>query len=805
MKKVAALLLLLAILIHASAQNVSQTIKGRVTDKQSQSPLIGATVKLINTSIGAVTDDDGYFKIENVSVGRVTIEVSYLGYKPATLNNVYLSSGKELVLEIELEENVIEAQEVIVNASKDKITTNNEMATVSTRTFSIEESQRYAGARNDVARMASNFAGVQSNNDALNDIVIRGNSPVELLWRLEGVDIPNPNHFGDFGSTGGPVSMLNNNVLANSDFFSGAFPADYGNAVSGVFDLKMRNGNDEHYEFLGQFGFNGFELGAEGPFSPIRKNSPEKESSRTKKNHSSFLINYRYSTLGIFTALGINFGTGTAIPYYQDLNFKLNFPGDKLGRITVFGLAGKSHIDFLAEDAEDSENFYTNSLTNLRDRNGIGVIGASHTFLFSSNTYGKFTVAFTHQQKQDDVDSVEAVTYIPHDVYNANFNNNRIFLSYFINKKFSTKNTIRAGIYSSRLHFNIADSFYRASENKFVTLSNYNGNTMLWQPYLSWQFRPSDKLKFTTGVHALFLGLNKTYSIEPRFGVKWQFNPKQSLSFGYGLNGIMQPVYAYFKTTELDDHSVIETNNDLGFTKSHQVVLGYDVVFSSTLRLKIETYYQHLFGVPVERNASEFSMLNNGSYSGAIPDSLYNGGSGRNYGAEVTFEKFLDHGFYFLFTTSLFESKYRGSDDVLRNTAFNSNFIFNLLAGKDFELNRGKQGAKNLKVLAFDGRVTYAGGRRYTPIDLQQSILHGEAEYDHTQVYGLKFPPYLKADARISFRLNSKKITQEWSFYVENFTNHHNALEQRFDSVSKQVTTIYQLGFFPVGQYRIEF
>lgn len=773
------------------AQSVFQNIKGRTIDKQSQSPLAGATIKIIGSALGAVTNENGYFKIENVPVGRVTIGISYLGYKPVILNNLDLSSGKELVLDIELEENVIVTQEVIVNASKDKITTNNDMATVSARTFSIEESQRYAGSRNDVARMASNFAGVQSSNDALNDIVIRGNSPVELLWRLEGVDIPNPNHFGDFGSTGGPVSMLNNNVLANSDFLTGAFPADYGNAVSGVFDLKMRNGNDEHYEFLGQFGFNGFELGAEGPFS--------------KKNHSSFLINYRYSTLGIFTALGINFGTGTAIPYYQDLNFKLNFPSDKLGRITVFGLAGKSHIDFLADEASDSQNFYTNSLTNLRDRNGIGVIGVSHTYRFSSNTYGKFTIAYTLQQKQDDVDSVEPVTHTPHDFYNANFNNDQVFLSYFVNKKFSPKNTIRAGIYASRLHFNIADSFYRASENKFITLSDYNGNTMLWQPYVSWQFHPSDRLTFTTGLHALFLGLNKTSSIEPRFGMKWQFNPRQSLSFGYGLDGIMQPVYTYFKTSELPDHSFVEANHDLGFTKSYQFVLGYDYVFSSTLRLKIEMYYQHLFDVPVERYPSDFSMLNNGSYSGQIPDSLFNGGTGRNYGTEVTFEKFLDHGFYFLFTTSLFDSKYRGSDGVLRNTAFNSNFIFNFLAGKDIELNRGKQGAKNLKVLAFDGRITYAGGRRYTPIDVPLSILYGEAQYDHNQVYEQKFPPYLKADARISFRINTKKVTQEWSFYVENFTNHHNALEQRYDPVLKQVSTIYQLGFFPVGQYRIEF
>jgi hypothetical protein len=148
--------------------------------------------------------------------------------------------------------------------------------------------------------MASNFAGVSGANDARNDIIIRGNSPSGLLWQLEGLNIPNPNHFGSLSSTGGPVSMLNNNVLDKSDFMTSAFPAQYGNALSGVFDLSLRNGNNEKYEFLGQVGFNGFELGAEGPFS--------------KNSKSSFLINYRYSTLALFQQIGINFGTGSATP-----------------------------------------------------------------------------------------------------------------------------------------------------------------------------------------------------------------------------------------------------------------------------------------------------------------------------------------------------------------------------------------------------------------------------------------------------------------------------------------------------------
>nr|MBP8917628.1 carboxypeptidase-like regulatory domain-containing protein [Chitinophagales bacterium] len=247
-------LVLLTITMYG--QNLTQTVRGQVIDNQSKTTLPGVNIIVldVNPVIGAVSDMDGYFVIENVPIGRISIQATYVGYEPFIANNLELTSGKELMLNFEMAEQVVKMEEVVIKASDDKIETNNEMTTVSARQFTIEESMRYAGARNDVSRMAQNFAGVRGANDAVNDIIIRGNSPVGLLWRLEGIDIPNPNHFGDFGSTGGPVSMLNNNVLANSDFLTGAFPAEYGNGISGVFDLKMRNGNYEKHEFLGQVG-----------------------------------------------------------------------------------------------------------------------------------------------------------------------------------------------------------------------------------------------------------------------------------------------------------------------------------------------------------------------------------------------------------------------------------------------------------------------------------------------------------------------------------------------------------------------
>ncbi|MGB0431412.1 MAG: carboxypeptidase-like regulatory domain-containing protein, partial [Bacteroidia bacterium] len=297
----------------AMGQNLTSSIKGRITDKNSEQPLIGASVIITETEplIGATTNPMGEYLLKNVPVGRHTLVVKFLGYEDVLLNNVEVNSGKQLVLNIAMEETVMRTNEVTIIGKKDEGKPNNELATVSARQLSIENSKRYAGSLNDVSRMAQNFAGVQGANDTRNDLVIRGNSSLGVLYRLEGMDIPNPNHFALLGSSGGPISILNNNVLDNSDFFSGAFPAEYGNAYAGVFDLRLRDGSNSKHEFLGQIGFNGIEAMAEGPLK--------------KGSRASYLVNYRYSTLEAFKFMGISFGT-LAVPEYQDVNFKLNFP-----------------------------------------------------------------------------------------------------------------------------------------------------------------------------------------------------------------------------------------------------------------------------------------------------------------------------------------------------------------------------------------------------------------------------------------------------------------------------------------------
>jgi hypothetical protein len=796
-KQCLAIFMIFSMIFSAAASDFTQAIRGQIIDKQSNSPLPGANIIVKGTDplIGTSTDVNGFFELREVPVGRVNLQVSFMGYIPVTIPNLNLTAGKEIVINIEMEEEVYTANEVVITASQDKTKPINEMSSVSARTFSVEESQRFAGARNDVARMAMNYAGVSSGNDAVNDIVIRGNSPNGLLWRLEGVEIPNPNHFGQVGATGGPVSMLNNNVLDNSDFMTGAFPAQYGNAVSGVFDLNMRTGNYENYEFLAQVGFNGFEFGVEGPVS--------------RKSNSSFLANYRYSTLGLMSSLGFDFGTGTAIPYYQDVTFKMDLPTRRAGKFTVFGLAGSNKIDFINSDIDSvsatNDDLYSNEDQDIYSRARMVLLGASHTYLINSSTYTKVTIAANYQQQKGSVDSIVPETYATVPWIRRDLQVYNLMASAYINKKFSPRNTLRVGFTGKRTGFDMIDSLYFAEDHGLRNIRDENGATWYTEAYAAWTHKFNDMLVLNAGLHYQNLLLNSSQSLEPRLGLRWTVVPRHTLSFGYGMHSMAQMPQLYFLKFRRADGSYYKPNEELDFTRAHHLVLGYDYNISETLRLKVEGYYQHLYDAPVEKIESSFSMLNFSSMQFETPDSLRNGGPGRNYGLEITLEKFLDRGLYFLVTGSLFDSKYEGSDGVKRSTAFDNRYVANVVAGKEFELKSKKADAKTKKWIVADLKVTAAGGQRYTPLDLDRSIAEGRSVYREDIAYSEQFRDYFRMDLRVAYRMDFKNASQEFAVDIQNLTNHQNPLYLKYNSFTQEEQIVYQIGIIPMMQYRVVF
>jgi hypothetical protein len=785
-------ILTIVLFTTVNAQKITKTIKGTVIDKESKMTLPGASVYLSDLTpiVGTVSNPDGTFRIEGVETGRHSLCVSYIGYKPVCIENLNLTSGKEIVLTIEIEEEVKSIDEVVVKARASKSDPLNTMSTVSSRTFSVEETERYAGARNDVARMALNFAGVAAGNDATNEIIIRGNSPNGLLWRLEGVEIPNPNHFGSMGMTGGPVGMLNNNTLSNSDFMTGAFAAEYGNAFSGVFDLKMRDGNYDKHEFLGQIGFNGFELGAEGPIS--------------KKNNSSYMFNYRYSTLGVFHLLGISFGTGTAIPEYQDLSFKVT-SGFAGGKLSLFGLAGISSIDLLwtKEDSADAENFYANEGLNIYAKNKQGVAGLKYFRLISNSTYAELTLSADGIKNADIIDTIYNYNGATRLFERTSLVNTNYAANLVVNTKFNNRFNTRIGGEFRYIDFSLNDSVYLSKYNAFFTYYDDQGSTLLLRGFIQGSYKLSDKLTANAGLHVQALTLNNEVNYEPRVGLKYRPAQRHTLSIGYGMHSKMLPMFFYYRRVDISQTEYSQPNKKLESIKAHHYVASWDWQITQVTRVKVDAYYQQLYNAVVEVNPSSFSLINSSSFQYELPDSLKNGGTGTNMGFEVTFEQFMHKGLYYLATISVFDSKYKGSDGIERSTVFDGGYVLNALGGKEFQLNSKK--GKNKKFITSDIKLTAAGGQRYTPIDIAESARKQETVYQKDKAYSERFNDYFRLDFRIAYRIDNPKYSQEFAFDVQNITNHKNPLYKQYNKKTNELETIYQLTIFPMMQYKITF
>ncbi|MBS1771778.1 MAG: TonB-dependent receptor [Bacteroidetes bacterium] len=794
MSKVLTALLLVLCTLSAMAQR-TQLIKGNIIDKESKTPVIGAivTVTDIQPAKGGVTDEQGNFLINDIPVGKHTINITSIGYQPLVISGVLVTSAKEVVLPLEMEESSIKMGDVVVKHRKDHV---NEMAMVSAKTFDVQETERYAGSRSDPARMASNFAGVQGADDSRNDIIIRGNSPQGLLWRLEDIDIPNPNHFAIPGTSGGPVSMLNNKTLGNSDFLTGAFPAEYGNSTAGVFDLKMRNGNNERYEYTAQLGFLGTELAAEGPIS--------------KKHGSSFLITYRYSTLQLFQGLNIKIGT-SSVPNYQDAAFKFNFPIGKKSNLALFGVGGLSKIDLIVSNLKERpEELYGESDRDQYFYSNTGFGGVSFSHIINSTTYTKIVVAQSaneigahHDKVFRDanylVDSIKSVL-------DYTFGTNSTVAHWYINKKLSAKQTIKAGIINNYYNVNYVDSSrqYPVTRQDWQQRLNYQGGTDLVQAYIQYKYRPNDALTFIGGLHAQYLTHNQSKSLEPRVAAKWRASDADVVTFAYGLHSQMQPLYMYFSHLPAAPATAMH-NYDVGFTKSHHLVAGYDHSFSNVLRVRTEVYYQYLFNIPIEiKSGSSYSGLDQGSsFSRVFPDTLQNKGTGYNYGLELTIEKSFSKGFYIMATGSVFDSKAKGNDGVLRNTDYNSHFAVNVLGGYEHKLGK-------YSTMLAGGKITYAGGKLYSPPDVAASNTKNDYVIIESQRNTLKFPDYFRADIKLGVRLNAKKYTHEIALDLVNVLGTKNLLSLTYSSdlaAQGQYPFIkqYQLGFLPLFYYRIDF
>ncbi len=764
----------------------SQTLKGSIVDKAIKVELVGATIQVLTneanpTAItGGMSDAEGRFRISAVPLGRYTLLVRYLGYKDAVIPNVLLTAGKETDIVIEMEEAVLQGKEVVITAKTDKQKPLNELSTVSSRTFSVEETQRFAAAVNDPARMASSYAGVIMANDGNNHIVIRGNAPNGLLWRMEGVDIPNPNHFSNVGTAGGGISILSAQLLSNSDFSTGAFAAEYGNALSGVFDLKLRKGNADKREYTFQAGVLGIDLATEGPM-------------RVGKNTGSYLVNYRYSTLSLLGLMGVPLGD--ARTDFQDLSFNVWIPAGRTGVFTLFGMGGLSKQTVPGDRDttlwdEDLGKKYPNIFSS-----NTGAIGLTHSKIWG-NTYLKTVISASEAQndyKQDEYFTPEIKLQR---IFEQDFVQRKVTISSVLSRKINARQFVRTGMYVNFLGFSFDQNAWDTDELRLEKQIRSKGNTQTLNAFAQWQYRPTQKLTLNAGVHSLTFLLNKDVSVEPRAGIKYQLSPRQTLSAGYGLHAQMQPLATYF--TQNENGQLL--NPELGLSKAHHFVLAFEQSLGQNLRAKTELYYQHLFQIPVERGkSSSFSMLNN--FDGIVYETMENSGLGRNYGLELTLEKFLSKGLYYVLSSSVFASEYKGSDGIWRDSRFNTRYVNTFTGGKEWGWSRKSKD----RTVGFNIKMTQIGGYRITPIDLEASRAKGDAVFMDDQAFSKKMPDYFRTDVGFRIRRNYHRVTTTFSLDIQNVSNRKNIAGEYYDKEKGDIKTFTQAPLLPILAYKIEF
>jgi hypothetical protein len=778
-------LILLCFCYSGLAQDLTQTVKGKITDGDTQVGLIGLTVLLLDSDqlIGASTDIDGYFEIKNVPIGRRSFKVSFIGYEDIFLNEIVVTSAREVSLNVQMYESIEELEALVIVAEDDQYEPLNTMTSISAHQLTVESTSRIAAGINDPGRTIQSYAGVSSVDDENNEIVVRGNSPRGMLWRMEGIEIPNPNHFTNGeGGTGGGVSALSTTVLDNSDFLTSAFPAEYGNALSSVFDLRLRNGNYTTREYTFQLGVLGIQAGLEGPIS--------------REQGSSYLLNYRYSTTSLLNQAGFKIGDSDVFPQWQDLSYNFNFPTKKIGRINVWGIMGASSAADVAE--QDSSLWqYRSDIFQEEENHALNVVGITHNYLFSdNNSYLTTTTAYATTQSTVEEDTLD-YDYVAHTIDEEHFLYKTLNVSSYYNRKINPRHVLRVGaIYTLQSYdLDVLNLNYDLGRREY--LIDQHGHMSRYQGYVAWKWRPSKSLDWNAGIHVMRLGINGDTSIEPRLGAKWRVTPKSTLNAGLGLHSKAEPASIYLAT---DQSSTVSTqpNQNLAMTRAFHAVVGYSRVFAGDIHFKSEVYYQYLYDVPVKPNDTTHTLSAVNFSSGFTNEKFVNEGTARNYGIELTLEKAFSNNYYFLVTTSLFESKYTMPDGIERNTLFNSRYIYNVTGGKEFVVG-------NNNVLSLNVRSMLRGGYRTVPIDLAQSRQLGEEVRLYDQAFETKAPDYFRIDFGASYRRNKPNWSWIVSLNLQNATNRSNIWDQYYNTESGKLENINLVGLLPVLNYKVEF
>lgn len=761
-----------------AAQAPTQVVRGLVTDAVTGLPLPGATIRLMNNAdtLGTATSTDGTFRLEEVPVGRYLLQVSYVGYETLRQAETTVEAGKERVLNLALRESPAALQEVVVKA-----TVPNFPGTLDGYLITVEEQFRFPATYYDPARLAMVFPSVVGLHDGTNLLSVRGNSPTTLRWRLEGLDIVNPNHTANAGTfsdrptaAGGGVNILSAQLLDNSRFLPGNFPAGIGDALGGLLDMHLRKGNNENTEWTVQAGFIGLEAAAEGPFG--KQKGP---------NAASWLANYRYSFTGLLTAMGTDFGDEETA--FQDLSFHFSFPSAKWGTFSLFGVGGLSETRFRspldsAEITEDKQRF------NIDFESEMGVLGGTHTVALGRKSSLRTAMAWSaleHRRLEDLIAAPASAQYLQKDVRQESKFSLRTTLSH----KLALRHTLVAGLAAVKNTGELRSELLKGPDYSFAS-----GNVDAWllQPFAEWDGALGKNIQLVAGLHVLHFteGKGQT-SLEPRLKAVYYAGPSDRIRFAYGLHSQQQVLPVYLN----------DAQGDVPLLKAHQFSLAWRRQWSDALSFQLELSLQDLFDVPVAVSESNpFSVLNITDEWEVGKQKLAFDGSGRNYSLELTLQRYMNEDYYFLLAGSLMRSRYTASDGIERPTRFDSRHTLNLTAGKEFKKEKGDK----LRTRGVNLRANWLGGMPETPVDVAASQASGTTVYDASRTNTQRLPDYFRLDLRLYVSSSHERRRSLWSLDIQNLTNRQNVQYHYYDAVQDKTAIKYQLGLIPILSWRME-
>jgi hypothetical protein len=764
------LMLSLSFLVITKAHLQSTELIGTIRDKVTQAPIAGVHVKLLIAGEEQLilSDERGHFNWPPQFDVTIDIEVSHVSYLGVQIKGleVKTTSSQHILIELEMKAQALGVFEVTTNTRQELI------QPIAGRRFDPSEIGKVPGNRNDIARMAGNFAGVMPADIRRNDIIIRGNSPSGLLWRLGGGNIVNPNHFSSLGSTGGAVSAINPTMLGVSKFYMGAFPGELGNLSSGAFDLQFRDGNTQKWKSsIALGGSSGLEANVEGPIANNQK--------------SSMLLGYRYSFLDAMDRLGLNLTGLSAQPQYQDFSYHLNLGSMKWGTLHAFGILGNAKIEF-----PDGKN--RGISTSGLSINGIAFqYNPGKTKLLSSTV----VVNNLNSAYRKELITEQTVALL----YNLREKEQKISWNTFFRQRIRPNSNLELGMQLDYTQVNFKNGKL-LSTSTWEDQRDAAAGSILWQSYLQWEYNWTPKLKSTTCVRSMYWDWNQHWVWEPRLNFLWRPGKGHQVALAYAMQH--QALASPIAFASIQSNTSLQwPNKMLPLLESQTWALDYLFLSKQNWNIKLSAYHQFLNRAAIEQSPTHYSSLNLGNQFRYTPrDSLQGKGKGFNQGIELSIEKRFSDKYYSTLAATLMNSKYRGSDGLLRNTAFNNRFMLNLAVGREWKNEKRRVWSLGLHTL-------WAGGAYFIPIDLERSKLNAGEVLDFKNAYQNHFPNVFRMDVRLGYRTAPKKGNWGLETYIDflNTTAHINPLAVRYDIETQKIYTEHQIRFMPDVNIRMSF